>query len=470
VSLSSDLFLCLIHTPHRYKEGKTALVEKSFDLTTSHKGDLKSVLISLGYFFLTPPSLRFRVDREIEIKTRVTCVSCRCEATLWCIECKFSYCSTCWNAVPHHQFVHPDEVWRNRLPKNSIEKFEHSVTGLQVHITPQGIVSQGLIQKKQQNKLSSHRHPLNTSPPHQSQHRSSSPTSPISRHGGGERKSGGGGREFGHRLSNFPSTDSIMERGFNHAENWADLEDETSFTSEGGSGGGKRTGKQKGGERSDLKIQLPAEYEQKGLGGDGDLIPVPSEEETERSRFDQPLSPASARPPSFGQQITDDNSCDGDEVQQVSGSQETRKEGEEEEDDDSPTPSSLLQSTELPPSSSNHPFKKSYLPPRQEQARDSSTREPPPRAQSPKHLIWQVSPTTTTMTTGGTLTTVNRMKVSPSLRQMRGITYQFSTPPEWTGGEGKGGRTGGVERSEETSIAGLEFTIHRGVSVATIRR
>jgi hypothetical protein len=483
-------------------------------------------------------------------------VSCLHEASLWCPQCHFSYCALCWNAVPHHEFVHPDEVWRNRSPRHAIEKCEHSVTGLHVHLTPEGLVSQGLVDKNNQKIIQiktqtqtqrtrgihkgrpkgkgtgggplsqnqSHNHSYGEDPTTASPHRE------LRRSVGGggreESRSGDGGGSCGgsenrHRLSNFPSTDSIMERGFNHAEDWADLEDERSFTSEGCAGGLSLTGLQKA-EKSDMKITLPLSLEKERTG----------EGQGQRLR-DEEMTAAAAGGTGGGgggghQEITDENSVDegegatsAAEGQGEDGTGEGAGEvGEKAQLETPPLPmrqqqpqpqasqqtssNSFLfsfdstqqqQQQHIPQSHSRHlsasasaatlgsQLNRSYLPPRQQSPPGRYGREVSERAKSPPNLMWQATVAATGSPQqrgragggGGTLTAVSRTKASPQMKQMKGITYQFATPQEWDGGRGRGREmTTGIgtmtrvgERAQESQ---LEFTIHRGVSVATIRR
>jgi hypothetical protein len=321
--------------------------------------------------------------------------------------------------VPHHQFVHPDEVWRNRYPKNSIEKCEHSVTGLQVHITPKGLVSQGLFAKKRIQLVKGKR-----------------AKSPIS----------------AHRLSDFPSTDSIMEKGFNHAENWADLEDEKSFTSEGSHRNSRITGLQKA-DSYDMKINIPPGDLESKLEP---LVPIPHHEHTpvNTSNENLPIQEASH------QEITDENSIDGQNENQEPS----------EGSDQSPLIRTMTPPGTRPLSSNNrlcltatsHPHSstatfsqtnRSYLPPRP--AVEYSNTEIPERSKSPKNMMWQVPVGSRNIQTGSSLTTVNRFKTNQNLKQMKGITHSF-LPDEW--------------KDKDAKQNDLEFSIYKGVSVATLRR
>jgi hypothetical protein len=426
------------------------------------------------------------------------------DASLWCNECKFSYCAICWNAVPHHEFVHPDEVWRNRSPRHAIEKCDHSVTGLHVHLTPEGLVSQGLYDKKKikitrTKRLSSSRGNglgLNgTAPSSSSPHRGLRRS--VGLNSGGNGDADDDHEESRHRLSNFPSTDSIMERGFNHAEDWADLEDERSFTSEGC--GLSLTGLQKA-EKNDLKITLPVE--EKGMEGGEEKRGREAKGDEEHTTTPSVVTATAHK------EITDENSVDeGEEVVSQGegggdgnplnhtaeeGQGQGSGEGEEGKDkelslptrqqsnkflfsfDSTQPPGSHPLSNGTPLPSSSFQSNRSYLPPRQQSPPGRYGREISDRAKSPKNLMWQVSPSVGSphqrgkQVASSTLTTVNRMKVSPHLKQMKGITYQFSSPKEWTAAMNE--RSPGVTTVRGSESQQLEFTIHRGVSVATIRR
>jgi hypothetical protein len=212
------------------------------------------------------------------------------------------------------------------------------VTGLQVHITSQGTVIQGVPEKIRGEKK---------------QHLKKS---------------------FTHRLQDFPSTDSIMENGFNHASNWADLDNTANFktTSSPEKMRGNRTG---------LKLELPGD----------------------------PLGDSSAHPnrkENFPSPIIDDD-VDGDKFRPTTTTATT----------DGGKTSNLAGRTHLSSRGAGRP----------EPSRPTLT----DRAKSPTTMMWQVATGTEIgKGGGGGLVTVNRTKVPKNVKQVKGITTEFF-PEEW---------------------------------------
>ena len=58
---------------------------------------------------------------------------------------------------------------------------------------------------------------------------------------------------------------------------------------------------------------------------------------------------------------------------------------------------------------------------------------------------------------GSSLTNVSRFKTSANIKQLKGITKEY-LPEEWK------------VKDSNIKIQNLEFTVHKGVSVATIRK
>lgn len=141
--------------------------------------------------------VRRTVDVEVELKARVVCVSCGVEAAMWCIECERSYCPYCWNKVPHHEFVDPDEVWVNRRPAQPMLPSVPSEKGIQVHINAKGQVSQGLPHNRRKGNLRATKGKLRMN-----------------------------------RMSSFPAPSTIADKGFVYAQTWAALDDDISVSSE----------------------------------------------------------------------------------------------------------------------------------------------------------------------------------------------------------------------------------------------
>lgn len=135
---TTDRLLCM---ESRYVDGKSQMtIRSAYTTAGGQPQQLSSAIRTASENPLSMNSL---------MRAPPICVQCITErACLWCLECQYSYCRRCWNTIPHHKYITPDELWNTRQPLHSIEKCSPLDPPVHVYFDSKGEIKQGLVERK----------------------------------------------------------------------------------------------------------------------------------------------------------------------------------------------------------------------------------------------------------------------------------------------------------------------------------